>query len=197
MPAPKRSGRRCPMRPGRRRPMFGRAEPYRFHRYCATRIPPPPGRHPTAKNTVHHTTRPMTPTSRITLASIASTTNPPRADSRRGFANTLIDFVRNGTASGTTRFLFNSMGQTMPESVSQEKRKLRAMLRDRLSNMPVATRTERSGEACRRLCRQDCYTHAQTVMMYMSLPNEVDLTTLAMRCFQDGKTVCVPRVDWN
>src|SRR5690606_20896203 len=45
--------------------------------------------------------------------------------------------------------------------------------------------------------RQDCYTHAQTVMMYMSLPNEVDLTTLAMRCFQDGKTVCVPRVDWN
>ncbi len=34
-------------------------------------------------------------------------------------------------------------------------------------------------------------------MLYMPLATEVDLTTAAMRCFQAGKTVCVPKVDWN
>lgn len=85
----------------------------------------------------------------------------------------------------------------MSESISQKKSQLRAALREKLSRLTEADRRTRSGEACRRLSREEVFTHAQTVMMYMSLPQEVDLASLAMRCFQEGKTVCVPRVDWT
>src|SRR5262249_21936651 len=34
------------------------------------------------------------------------------------------------------------------------------------------------------------------VMLYLSLPDEIDLGAAAEVCFKAGKNVCVPRVDW-
>ena len=41
------------------------------------------------------------------------------------------------------------------------------------------------------------FENAAVVMLYMPLADEVDLLPLALRCFQMGKTVCVPKVDWT
>jgi len=43
----------------------------------------------------------------------------------------------------------------------------------------------------------EVFKHAAVVMLYMPLAMEVDLTPVALRCFQLGKTVCVPKVDWK
>jgi len=54
-----------------------------------------------------------------------------------------------------------------------------------------------SGGACRRLCGLEVFERASVVMLYVPLPDEIDLTSVAIRCFQLGKTVCVPHVDWQ
>ena len=51
--------------------------------------------------------------------------------------------------------------------------------------------------ACTRLMNLEVFKHAAVVMLYMPLAMEVDLTPVALRCFQLGKTVCVPKVDWK
>jgi len=43
----------------------------------------------------------------------------------------------------------------------------------------------------------EVFENASTVMLFMPLSDEVDLLPLALRCFQMGKTVCVPKVDWK
>ena len=51
--------------------------------------------------------------------------------------------------------------------------------------------------ACERLTKLDAFQPAAVVMLYMPLAGEVDLTPVAIRCFQSGRTVCVPKVDWK
>jgi 5-formyltetrahydrofolate cyclo-ligase len=51
--------------------------------------------------------------------------------------------------------------------------------------------------ACARLMNLEVFRHAAVVMLYMPLALEVDLTPVALRCYQLGKTVCVPKVDWK
>ena len=52
-------------------------------------------------------------------------------------------------------------------------------------------------KACSRLAELDAFERALIVMLYMPLPDELDLTSAAIRCFQTGKSVCVPFVDWR
>ena len=58
-------------------------------------------------------------------------------------------------------------------------------------------RHDGSVAACSRLTALEVFQHASVVMLYMPLTSEIDLTSIAIRCFQTGKTVCVPRVDWQ
>lgn len=83
------------------------------------------------------------------------------------------------------------------ESINRRKAQLRTELRAKLARFTPEDRLARSIAACRRLEQLEVFRLAQTVMIYMSLSNEVDLARLAMRCFQEGKVVCVPRVEWG
>ena len=41
------------------------------------------------------------------------------------------------------------------------------------------------------------FAAARVVMLYLSTPEEVDTATLALRCWQQGKLVVVPKVSWD
>jgi 5-formyltetrahydrofolate cyclo-ligase len=41
------------------------------------------------------------------------------------------------------------------------------------------------------------FQQAKTVMLYLSTPLEVDTASLALRAWQQGKTVVVPKVSWD
>ncbi len=85
----------------------------------------------------------------------------------------------------------------MSEQNSQQKAEIRRQVLAKLAAMSDEQRHEESVAACSRLTALEVFQHASVVMLYMPLASEVDLTPVAIRCFQTGKTVCVPRVDWK
>jgi len=85
----------------------------------------------------------------------------------------------------------------MNDSEQQSKTQLRAAMRAELSRMTPPQRQTASHTACARLMQLDLFDQASVVMLYMPLSDEVDLLPLALRCFQMGKTVCVPKVNWE
>lgn len=77
------------------------------------------------------------------------------------------------------------------------KETIRDLMRERLRDLTLEELQERSVALCKRLASADFFDAAQTVMVYLPVPGEVDIAYLALRCFQEGKTVCVPRMDWK
>ena len=85
----------------------------------------------------------------------------------------------------------------MSEHNSQQKAENRRAVLAKLAAMSDKQRHDGSAAACSRLTALEVFQHASVVMLYMPLASEVDLTPVAIRCFQTGKTVCVPLVDWK
>ena len=85
----------------------------------------------------------------------------------------------------------------MPDLPDDPKANLRPRMKSAVAALSDEERHEASGRACERLVGLEPFRHAAVVMLYMPLAREVDLTPLAIRCFQSGKTVCVPKVDWK
>jgi 5-formyltetrahydrofolate cyclo-ligase len=85
----------------------------------------------------------------------------------------------------------------MSEANHEKKSDLRARMRTLLEDQDLAFRHDASAAACAHLTDLEVFQHASVVMLYMPLATEVDLTPVAIRCFQGAKTVCVPRVDWR
>lgn len=85
------------------------------------------------------------------------------------------------------------MTEQPPESKSDLRERMRALL----AGMDATFRHDASAAACALLTGLESFRHASVVMLYMPLPSEVDLTPAALRCFREGKTVCVPRVHWK
>ncbi|MCA9291958.1 MAG: 5-formyltetrahydrofolate cyclo-ligase [Phycisphaerales bacterium] len=85
----------------------------------------------------------------------------------------------------------------MTDTARDRKASIRSAVRRRLLEMTPDERRQGSADACARLAALPVFRRAGTVMLYMSLADEVDVTPLAIRCFQAGKTVCVPRVNWQ
>lgn len=56
---------------------------------------------------------------------------------------------------------------------------------------------EQSLAACRKLCRMDEFKQASTVMLFLSLPDEIDTSALLDECFARQKVVAVPGVVWE
>lgn len=77
------------------------------------------------------------------------------------------------------------------------KEAIRDRMREALRDLTLEETQERSAALCRRVESADFFHAAQTVMVYLPVPGEVDIAPLALRCFQEGKTVCVPRMDWK
>ncbi len=85
----------------------------------------------------------------------------------------------------------------MSEQNSQQKAEIRRAVLAKLAAINDEQRHDGSVAACSRLTALEVFQHASVVMLYMPLASEVDLTPVAIRCFQTGKTVCVPLVDWK
>jgi 5-formyltetrahydrofolate cyclo-ligase len=78
-----------------------------------------------------------------------------------------------------------------------DKSEVRRQLRDKLMAMSEADRTVKSLAAAALMAASPEFAAAGVVMLYLSSPHEVDTAPLALRCWQSGKTVVVPKVSWN
>jgi 5-formyltetrahydrofolate cyclo-ligase len=78
-----------------------------------------------------------------------------------------------------------------------DKPTIRRQLREKLSAMSEADRQAKSNVACSFIIASPEFTASRVVMLYLSSPLEVDTVSLALRCWQSGKTVVVPKVSWN
>ncbi len=83
------------------------------------------------------------------------------------------------------------------EDHEKEKVELRRQLRNSLLAMPADQRRDKSRCACRHLVATEQFQNASIVMMYLSLPHEVDTSEAILHAWQLGKTVAVPKISWQ
>jgi 5-formyltetrahydrofolate cyclo-ligase len=80
---------------------------------------------------------------------------------------------------------------------SQTKSALRKQLRDVLAAMSDADRHAKSLAACSLITSSPEFEASRVVMLYLSTALEVDTAPLALRAWQAGKTVVVPKGAWD
>ena len=78
-----------------------------------------------------------------------------------------------------------------------DKAHLRRQLQNRLVAIGSEQRNEKSRKACQNLVSIPQFQSASTVMMYLSLPHEVDTVDAILHAWQLGKRVAVPKVSWQ
>ena len=78
-----------------------------------------------------------------------------------------------------------------------DKERLRVKLQKCLLEMSEEKRSEKSQKACQNLVSTPQFQRASTVMMYLSLPHEVDTSEVVLYAWQLGKTVVVPKISWQ
>ena len=78
-----------------------------------------------------------------------------------------------------------------------DKEQLRSKLQKCLLEMSAKQRSEKSRKACRNLVSTPQFQSASTVMMYLSLPHEVDTSEAILHAWQLGKIVAVPKISWQ
>lgn len=79
-------------------------------------------------------------------------------------------------------------------SLVETKRALRATMRARLQAMPSAERAVHSRVACAAVMRAAWFTKAQSLLVFVSLRDEIDTTPLLDAILSAGKQLVVPRV---
>src|SRR5687768_11147000 len=83
----------------------------------------------------------------------------------------------------------------MPENIN--KSAMRRQLRDALAAMSETARHQKSVAACAFITGSPEFAAAHVVMLYLSTPTEVDTSPIALRAWQQGKTIVVPKVSWD
>lgn len=78
-----------------------------------------------------------------------------------------------------------------------EKVELRSRLRACLLALSPEQRKEKSRKACRNLIATEPFQNASIVMMFLSLPHEVDTSEAILQAWHLGKTVVVPKISWQ
>jgi 5-formyltetrahydrofolate cyclo-ligase len=74
---------------------------------------------------------------------------------------------------------------------------VRRMLRERVAAISSSERHSRSLAASIWVASTTEFTQARVVMLYLSTADEVDTASVALKCWQAGKTVVVPKVSWD
>ena len=77
---------------------------------------------------------------------------------------------------------------------TDEKNSIRQQLRQILRSLSPEQRRIKSQAACRYLIESPEFAAASVVMLYLSMSQEVDTAAIALRAWQEGKTVAVPKV---
>ena len=78
-----------------------------------------------------------------------------------------------------------------------DKKQLRKKIRTVLGKMTESQLASQSKAICDSLTKIKEFKHAGVVMIFLSLPTEVDTTAIILKAWQDGKTVAVPKVSWQ
>jgi 5-formyltetrahydrofolate cyclo-ligase len=78
-----------------------------------------------------------------------------------------------------------------------DKSEIRRQLREKLAAMSDAERQGKSLTAANLLSASPEFSAARVVMLYLSAGHEMDTAPLALKCWQAGKTVVVPKVSWD
>jgi 5-formyltetrahydrofolate cyclo-ligase len=78
-----------------------------------------------------------------------------------------------------------------------DKAQLRRTLLNSLLAIPSEQRDERSLRACRNLVSIEPFQEASTIMLFLSLPHEVDTAEAILHAWQLGKVVAVPKISWE
>lgn len=81
--------------------------------------------------------------------------------------------------------------------MSHSKPAIRKALRERLAAMDAALRHSKSVAICTTMAATPEFAAARVIMLYLSMSDEVDTAPLALRAWQAGKTVVVPKVSWD
>jgi 5-formyltetrahydrofolate cyclo-ligase len=89
------------------------------------------------------------------------------------------------------------MGNDSLHPQQDDKTEIRRKLREVLAGMTDAQRHAKSVAACALVAATPEFQSAKTVMLYLSTPLEVDCAGLALRAWQQGKSVVVPKVSWD
>jgi len=77
------------------------------------------------------------------------------------------------------------------------KAQLRQQLKKSLLEIEEQQRQEKSQKACKNLISMSQFQQAGTVMLYLSLPYEIDTSEAILNCWQLGKNVAVPKISWE
>jgi 5-formyltetrahydrofolate cyclo-ligase len=77
------------------------------------------------------------------------------------------------------------------------KHEIRAAMKLFLAGISAKDRHIRSLAACQNLASTKEFKRAQTLMIFMSMGTEIETGTLAIKAWQEGKNIAVPRVDWE
>ena len=78
-----------------------------------------------------------------------------------------------------------------------DKVQLRQRLQKCLLEMSAEQKDGKSRKACRNLISTPQFQDASVIMMYLSLPHEVDTTEAILCAWQQSKVVAVPKVSWQ
>lgn len=77
------------------------------------------------------------------------------------------------------------------------KNELRQRLRKTLAGIGPEVLSAKSLRACHRLFEQAEFIGAEVMMVFLSLPDEIDTTPVVLRGWQNRKRVLAPKVSWN
>jgi 5-formyltetrahydrofolate cyclo-ligase len=77
------------------------------------------------------------------------------------------------------------------------KKELRQHLRGALAQISPEQLHQRSVQACTLLTSTQEFKRAQIIMVFLSLPNELDTTSLVLHAWQGMKRVLAPKVSWE
>jgi 5-formyltetrahydrofolate cyclo-ligase len=78
-----------------------------------------------------------------------------------------------------------------------QKRDLRQRLRKKLAGIPADAVKAKSAACCKLLVEQAEYRKSEIIMVFLSLPGELDTTPLVLKAWQDRKRVLAPKVSWE
>jgi 5-formyltetrahydrofolate cyclo-ligase len=78
-----------------------------------------------------------------------------------------------------------------------DKAQMRQEVRKQLVALSDRQRDDSSKKACQNLVNNEQFKQASVVMLYLSLPHEIDVTPAILHAWQQEKTVAVPKVSWQ
>ena len=75
-----------------------------------------------------------------------------------------------------------------------EKKEIRRLVAERKKEYSDVLFEQLSRQIISRLLELPCYLEADTIFAYMDMPGEVKMRDFIRRCWEDGKTVAIPKI---